>query len=151
MYSCLTHLTPIISIFVLQLLSVDTTLSFFLPNPFYLLSCMIAGAFCTHSGLSQFFIYFSTLIFNSCLIQCFWTYSPYVFFVFQKHTFQMILFEKIRKDLPNPSLDCYSRSQLLLVGSCALVCHKGASLPVAHRGCRCASVCFSGALTELTE
>lgn len=44
----------------------------------------------------------------------------------------MLWIEKIRKD---QALDGCSRSQLLLVGSCASVSHTGALLPVAHKDC----------------
>lgn len=47
----------------------------------------------------------------------------------------MLWIEKIRKDQASSSLDGCSRSQLLLVGSCASVSHTGALLPVAHEDC----------------
>lgn len=72
----------IISVFVLRLPSICWYHPFPLPSKsIHLLSCMISWAFCTHLGLSLFHIYFSTLILNSCLIQCFWTYSLYVLFL----------------------------------------------------------------------
>lgn len=43
--------------------------------------------------------------------------------------------EEIGKDLPRTSLDWHFRAQLLLVGSCTLFSHKGASLPFACKDC----------------
>lgn len=87
-YSDFSYLFPHVGLFATSLTpsfpslyqSVGPSLSLFLPDPFCLLSCTISGAFCTHLGLSQLQIFFSTLIFNTCLIQCFQTYSPYVSF-----------------------------------------------------------------------
>jgi len=97
-----TSLTPSFpSSYATRCRSIGPSLSLFLPYLFCLLSCMISRAFCTHLGLSQLHVFFSTLIFNSCLIQCFQTYSPYVLFL----CFQGCVSNTSVKDLPSPSLD----------------------------------------------
>lgn len=82
-YSNFFYLCPCVGLFAMSLTpsfpslystccqSVGLSLSLFLPDLFCLLRCEISGAFCTHLGVSELHIFFSTLIFNSCLIQCF--------------------------------------------------------------------------------
>lgn len=150
---CLTHVTPPFPSCCLCCVSVDTALSFFLPNPFYLLSCMIVGAFCTHLGLSQFHISFSTVVFNSCLIQCFQTYSPYVLFLcFQGHVSNDIIWKnQERFFLCSPSLDWYSRCRTSATAVRFLSFSQG-SLPACGTQRLHMCICvFLRALTELQD
>lgn len=76
-----TSLTPsFLSLYSTCYGSVGLSLSLLLPDLLCLQSYMISGAFCTCLGLSLLHSFFSTLVFNSCLIQCFQTCSPHVLF-----------------------------------------------------------------------